>query len=53
MAKKALLLIIGLCLTIGTGMVVSTPAFAQPIELTVNDHNPPPSTGLGCLGKMG
>ncbi|UCH06641.1 MAG: TRAP transporter substrate-binding protein [Deltaproteobacteria bacterium] len=44
MAKKALLIIIGLCLTISSGMVVSTPAFSQPIELTVNDHNPPPST---------
>jgi TRAP-type C4-dicarboxylate transport system substrate-binding protein len=35
---------IGMCLILMLAIVVSAPAFAKVIELTVNDHNPPPST---------
>jgi TRAP-type C4-dicarboxylate transport system substrate-binding protein len=46
MKKRLLITSVGMCLMLMLAIVVAVPAFAaeKAIEITVNDHNPPPST---------
>lgn len=41
---RLLKMTVGLCLIFMLALVLSAPAFAKVIEITINDHNPPPSS---------
>ena len=41
---RLLKMTVGLCLILMLALVVSAPAFAKAIEITISDHNPPPSS---------
>ena len=54
MKRRLVKTTVGMCAILTLAMLFSVPAFAKEkvIELTINDHNPPPSTvAQSCRAK--